>query len=129
MSGNYLLDTDTAIQILSQQIDLNPYREKGDEFYLCHTVLGELFYGAERSAHPKLNQERIQRLAKGCPVLETTRETAQIYGAIKGKLMAKGRPIPENDYWIAATALQYGLVVASRDPHFDDVDELKTWGL
>lgn len=129
MRGNYLLDTDAALQILSQKIDLTPYRAKGEEFYLCPTVLGELFYGAERSSHPNLNQERVQRLAKGCPALETNRETAQIYGALKAKLRAKGRTIPENDYWVAATALQYGLVLATRDGHFDEVEGLKTWGL
>jgi len=76
-----------------------------------------------------LNQERVQRLAKGCPMLETNRETAQIYGALKANLRAKGRTLPENDYWVAATALQYGLVLATRDGHFDEVEGLKTWGL
>lgn len=129
MRGNYLLSTSTALDILSQKIDLSPYRAQGEEFYLCPTVVGELFYGAERSSHPKLNRERVLRLAKGCPVLEETRETAQIYGALKAKLKAKGRTLPDNACWVAATALQYGLVLATRDGHFDDVEELKTWGL
>lgn len=129
MRGNYLLDTATALDILSQKIDLSPYRANGEEFYLCPTVVGELFYGAERSSHPKLNRERIQRLAKGCTVLEMTRETAQIYGALQAKLRARGRPLPENAGWVAAAALQYGLVLATRDGHFDGVEELKTWGL
>jgi tRNA(fMet)-specific endonuclease VapC len=35
-------------------------------------------------------------------------------------------PIPENDIWIAATAKQHGLTVASRDNHFDYIDGLST---
>ncbi|HEY4572503.1 MAG TPA: PIN domain-containing protein [Thermoanaerobaculia bacterium] len=43
--------------------------------------------------------------------------------------MRKGRPIPENDIWIAASARQHGLTLATRDGHFDDVDGLitETW--
>jgi tRNA(fMet)-specific endonuclease VapC len=47
--------------------------------------------------------------------------TAQYYGKIKDGLRLKGRPIPENDIWVAAAAMQYGLPVATRDAHFDEV--------
>jgi tRNA(fMet)-specific endonuclease VapC len=50
--------------------------------------------------------------------------TAQYYGKIKDGLRLKGRPIPENDIWVAAAAMQYGLPVATRDAHFNEVDGL-----
>jgi len=50
--------------------------------------------------------------------------TAQQYGRIKNDLRAKGRPIPENDIWIAAVAVQHGLTVVSRDDHFTEVTDL-----
>ena len=50
--------------------------------------------------------------------------TAQHYGQTKNALRAKGRPIPENDLWIAAIALQYGLVLVTRDDHFSLIDGL-----
>jgi tRNA(fMet)-specific endonuclease VapC len=55
--------------------------------------------------------------------------TAQQYGEIKNALRAKGRPIPENDLWIAALSLQYGLTVVTRDDHFNAIDGLPiaTW--
>lgn len=55
--------------------------------------------------------------------------TGQAYGQIKSALRAKGRPIPENDIWIAAIAMQYNLVLATRDEHFREVDGLviETW--
>jgi tRNA(fMet)-specific endonuclease VapC len=50
--------------------------------------------------------------------------TAQYYGEIKNRLRAKGRPLPENDIWIAAVAKQYGLVIVSCDKHFNEIDSL-----
>jgi len=50
--------------------------------------------------------------------------TAHQYGIVKELLRRKGRPIPENDVWIAATALLHGLPLVTRDAHFAHVDGL-----
>ena len=50
--------------------------------------------------------------------------TCKHYGFIKAKLKRKGKPIPENDIWISALALQYNLTLATRDRHFEEVDRL-----
>ncbi len=52
--------------------------------------------------------------------------TSKYYGTIKAALRKKGRPIPENDIWISALALQHNLTLATRDKHFDEVDGLLT---
>ncbi|OQY14885.1 MAG: hypothetical protein B6I32_08525 [Desulfobacterium sp. 4572_20] len=57
----------------------------------------------------------------GCD-LQTSRE----YAKIKNALREKGRPIPENDIWIAAIAVQYNLTLVSRDDHFKRIDRLHT---
>ena len=44
---------------------------------------------------------------------------------VKDELRQKGRPIPENDIWIAAIAREHKLVLATRDKHFDQVEGLK----
>ena len=49
-------------------------------------------------------------------------QTANEYGLIKISLRAKGRPIPDNDAWIAALARQYNLPLATRDEHFAEVE-------
>jgi predicted nucleic acid-binding protein len=42
----------------------------------------------------------------------------------------KGRPLPENDIWIAATAVHHGIVLVTRDHHFQEVEDLQIedWG-
>ncbi len=52
------------------------------------------------------------------------REVAENYGMIKNNLCKKGRPIPENDIWIAAIAQTYDLELVTRDEHFAAVEEL-----
>ena len=51
-------------------------------------------------------------------------DVAKEYGVVKQELRRKGRPIPENDIWIAATARQLKLALVTRDRHFDEVDGL-----
>ena len=92
--------------------------------FLPSIVLGELFYGALKSAHPDENTQRIDRLATSAAVLSCDSTTALHYGRIKTALRAKSRPIPENDIWIAAIAQQHGLAVVSRDAHFREIDNL-----
>ncbi len=124
MSGSYLLDTNIAIAILEKEIDLTS--RQGGTFFLCSHVVGELFFGAAKSQRSEANAGRVERLAAVCPVLGCDVETARQYGTVKNELRRKGRPIPENDIWIAATALQHGLILVTRDPHFNEVESLPT---
>ncbi len=124
MSGKYLLDTNVAIRILNNELDLEARHGGGSEVFLCLTVVGELYFGAEKSGRPEANRSSIDRLIELCPVVPQSLDTARFYGMVKKRLQEKGRPIPENDIWIAAVALQHGLTVATGDPHFDHVEDL-----
>lgn len=124
MTGRFLLDTNVAIAILEKEVDLEQHRDSEVETFLNTIVVGELFFGAEKSRQVDENVARVRALALRCPVLPCDLETARQYGAIKQLLFRKGRPIPENDIWIAASARQYGLTLATRDGHFDSVDDL-----
>lgn len=124
MSGSYLLDTNIAIAILEEEIDLTSRRGGDFSFFLCAHVVGELFFGAAKSQRTEANAARVERLAAVCPVLVCDVETAKHYGTVRNELRRKGRPIPENDIWIAATARQHELILVTRDPHFDEVEGL-----
>ena len=55
--------------------------------------------------------------------------TAKFYGEMISALYKKGKPLPTNDVWIAATAKQHNLTLISRDGHFKEIDgiNLKKW--
>jgi predicted nucleic acid-binding protein len=64
-------------------------------------------------------------------ILPVTEETAEYYAIVYKDLRAKGRPIPTNDLWIAAAAMEHGLALVSRDRHFGEVEGLRVgmaWG-
>ena len=92
-------------------------------------VLGELYYGAEKSTRVDENIQRIDEFASSTALIGCNQETARQYGQIKNALRAKGRPIPENDIWIAAQTLQYKLTLVARDGHFQEIDtiSLEQW--
>ena len=52
-------------------------------------------------------------------------DTARRYGEIKNALRMRGRPLPENDIWIAAIVLQHDLTLVTRDEHFNEIESLQ----
>lgn len=126
MPGRYLLDTNVAIAILESEVDLESRRGPRFDAFLNTIVLGELLFGAEKSTRVQENKRRIQRLMAVCPVLPCDAGTGHYYGKVRKALLDRGKPIPENDIWIAATACRYGLTLATRDSHFVEVDGLRT---
>ncbi len=87
-------------------------------------VIGEYRYGIARSARRLLAEAWLDRIILAVTVGIITLATADSYAAVRVMLHRKGRPIPTNDAWIAALALQHHLPVLSRDTHFDAVDGL-----
>jgi tRNA(fMet)-specific endonuclease VapC len=124
MAGRVLLDTNVIIAFFSGEKAVSQ-QFMDAEVFVSSTVLGELFYGARKSVHAAANLARIEQFAASIQVLSCDAATAQIYGRTRDKLRSKGRPIPENDIWIAAVALQHGLPLATRDEHFNEVDGLR----
>jgi len=92
-------------------------------------VLGEFRYGISESKHRSDYEAWLESQLPHFEVLAVTDETAVAYAALRLALKRSGRPIPANDAWIAALALQHGLPVLSRDQHFDSVSNLerKSW--
>jgi tRNA(fMet)-specific endonuclease VapC len=84
-----------------------------------------LLFGAMNSAQAASNQQRVEQLASSCRLLAPTRDTARRYAEIRLALKTKGRPIPINDLWIAAIAVEHGLPLATEDAHFLEVDTLQ----
>ena len=114
MPGRVLLDTNIVIALFAGEKLVHERLAECPEVFLSSTVLGELYYGALKSSQAGANFARIGELAAAVTILPCDAATARLYGEIKASLRLKGRPIPENDIWIAAVAQQYGLSLATR---------------
>jgi len=125
MSGKYLLDTNIVIALFADESAVKESLGNAQEVFIPGVVIGELFYGAHKSARAKENLARIDEFASSNLVLGCDTETARIYGDVKNALRVKGHPIPENDIWIAAIAIQHNLTLVSRDGHFKEIENLK----
>jgi tRNA(fMet)-specific endonuclease VapC len=123
--GRFLLDTNIVIALFAREAAIQQCLAEASEVFVPSIVLGELYYGARKSMRVTENLARIDEFVASSTVLSCDTETAQQYGDIKNKLRAKGRPIPENDIWIAAIAMQYQLPLVARDGHFHEVDGLR----
>jgi predicted nucleic acid-binding protein len=88
-------------------------------------VLGEYRFGIAASRQREAYEAWLQSYLTRFDVLTINAETADIYAALRVELKAAGAPIPANDAWIAALALQHRLPLASRDAHFDNVRGLR----
>ncbi|MCI0553204.1 MAG: type II toxin-antitoxin system VapC family toxin [Anaerolineae bacterium] len=125
MSGKYLLDTNIVIALFADDALVKENLANTEEIFIPSIVIGELFYGVHKSARAKENLARIEDLASSSVILGCDTETARVYGEIKDVLRIKGHPIPENDIWIAAIAVQHNLTLVSRDGHFSEIENLK----
>jgi tRNA(fMet)-specific endonuclease VapC len=92
-------------------------------------VLGEFRYGISGSRHRGAYEKWLDDHLSSFDILDVTDDTAVVYAAVRVALKQAGHPIPANDAWIAALALEHRLPVLTRDEHFDAVRGLrrKTW--
>lgn len=126
MSGRYLLDTNIIVALFANDISILTATNNADEIFIPSIVVGELYYGAYKSQKKHINVARVNSFVETNVILECGAETAHWYGKIKQTLQRKGRPIPENDIWIAGLAFQYHLTLVTRDKHFHEIPNLTT---
>ena len=88
-------------------------------------VLGEFRYGISRSTHRATYEDWLAHHLGSFEILTISEPTTVAYARVRGGLRKIGRPIPANDAWIAALALQHRMPVLSRDEHFDAVGGLR----
>jgi tRNA(fMet)-specific endonuclease VapC len=125
MSGRYLLDTSILIALFADETLVKEKLAQASEVFIPSIAVGELYYGAWKSQRRQENITQVDELVAESVVLSCNVGAARWYGEVKNVLRLKGRPIPENDLWIAAIALEHDLVVATQDAHFEEIDNLK----
>ena len=121
-----LLDTSAYIAFLKGHPGIKQTIQKADEINLNPVVLGELLAGFMKGRRAAQNREILQEFM-GSPrvrLMAIDEETSERYASIFNYLREKGTPIPTNDLWIAATAMQFGLRVVTTDRHFQQVPQV-----
>ena len=96
------------------------------EIALNTVVIGELLAGFRRGPRWQQNLGELERFRSSPRVttISLDEETAHRYSEIVVYLRNSGTPIPTNDIWIAASAMQYGLRVITTDSHFERVPQV-----
>jgi tRNA(fMet)-specific endonuclease VapC len=123
-TGNVLLDTSVVVAVLRRVPGVKERLSEAAGLLVPLEVLGELEYGANLATPAQRQREAVQAFMEGATLLLPTARTSAEYGQIKAALKAVGTPIPENDVWIAAAAVEHGWPLATRDAHFKQVPGL-----
>jgi len=120
-----ILDTNAVSALFTGDAALGKLLSGRPRHELPTIVIGEYRYGLARSRFRRTLQPLLDDLIAESVVLEVGLGTAEAYATVRERLRRRGRPIPENDVWISALAIEHGLDVVSRDAHFDFVEGLR----
>ena len=101
---------------------------QGEQIYLPSVVLGELHFGFMKGKRQAFNEKKLGQFIDilNVEVINVNADVARKYAAIYLSLQKKGTKIPINDVWIAASCMEAGGTLLTRDKHFGAVDQIET---
>ncbi len=126
-----LLDTCFIIDIIrnnSEAVDcLGRLLINTEPMLISSTTVFELHHGISRSQRKESEHQRVEAVLTDVGVINMDSKIAASAGRLSGESHNQGRPIPSLDCIIAATALETGEELLTRNTkHFDDIEGLKT---
>jgi len=123
-----LLDTNAVSSLLMGEAGIHELLSEDTRHALPVIVVGEYRFGLLRSRSQRQLEPLLNRLILESELLIVDDATTRHYAVVREGLRRKGRPLPENDVWIGALAIQHRLGVATRDEHFDEIAGLVRHG-
>ena len=120
-----ILDTNALSGFFEGNAAVGAALEGTARIFLPVIVLGEYRFGLLRSKKRRSIEPVLAALEAAATVLPVDTDTVRPYAEIRDRLKHAGTPIPSNDLWIAALAIQHRLPILSRDAHFDRVRSLR----
>ena len=122
-----LSDTNAYTAFMLGEADVVEVLAHAERIQLNSIVLGELLGGFAAGAREARNRGELARFLASprVEVVPVTAQTADSYALVYSGLRRKGQPIPSNDLWIAASALEHGAALLTRDAHFGHVEGLR----
>ena len=126
---NIVIDTNAYTRLLAGEEDVLDVIGTAEIVYISIFVLGELYAGFAGGTKKRGNKDALNRflLKPTVKILNATSETAKIFGMVKQNLKKAGTPLPINDVWIAAHALETGSTLITYDSHFKKIAGLRRW--
>jgi tRNA(fMet)-specific endonuclease VapC len=123
-----LLDTNAYTAFKRNVTEAIEVVKKAPLIGLNSIILGELYGGFALGSKEEKNRNELNQFLEISKIncFSVDSDTAEYYARVYRDLRRKGNPIPTNDMWIAATALQYNLALFSYDQHFQALDGLIT---
>jgi len=99
----------------------------GEHIYLPSVVMGELNFGFIKGSRQRFNDRKLQQFIGRLRVeiINVDADVARKYATIYLSLQKKGAKIPINDVWIAASCMEVGGTLLTRDKHFEDVEQIE----
>jgi tRNA(fMet)-specific endonuclease VapC len=124
VTGSVLPDSNAVVALLAGNTAIADRLNAASEVLLAAAVLGELRYGALNSSRVEDNLARLDQFTSMCRFVPVTEAVVHAYADVRLALKKKGRPVPENDIWIAATARVEDATVFTDDAHFEHFSDL-----
>ena len=123
---NLLIDTNIYTYAFNGNTEIIRILQRAQKISICAITIGELLSGFKAGSKQNINRAELEEFLDSPRVqlIGIDEDTAEFYSEIQTALKKKGKPIPTNDIWIAATALQYGLKLYTNDQHFKYVPGL-----
>jgi len=124
-----ILDTNAYSAMMNGKTKVKEAIENAGTVQVPVIVIAELLFGFKNGSKEIYNLNLLESFLQltGISVLHTAMETAQFYAEIVLNLKSKGKPIPTNDIWIAALAIQADGELVTYDNHFLNITNLKVW--
>ena len=118
-----LVDTSAYSAFMRGHQEIKALFQHASHLFLGPIILGELYVGFGRGQTRSQNEALLHQFLQSprVDIFPLDEETAERYAVILNTLWTTGTPIPTNDLWIAATAMQYGLEIVTTDSHFQKV--------
>ncbi len=125
------IDTSAYTALMAGDHRIADVLSSSEAVILPTVVIGELLDGFLNGTRNQENR-RILRRFQARPrtvTVPVTEATAEWFAEIKRGLRLRGRPIPINDVWIAASCMEHGAILLTLDSHFEAVDGLRRYPL
>ena len=123
-----LVDTNAYTAFMRGEATVADVLAHAERIFISSVVLGELRGGFAAGSREARNRAELARFLDSprVDVLPVSAQTADSYALVYAGLRRKGQPIPTNDLWIAASAMEHGAALLTSDAHFAQVDGLRS---